>query len=271
MDSFRPYNALAKPSFPANDVSSRIKTELLSYEVDLSTARTFTSLAQPFLDLNIVGNAFFVDQNSDVGNATVVFADQPLPGTVVPVYVQAGFIARVPFTRVMIANTAQAGKKLRFFYGVDIDFVPSINGTFSISGTVGVTPTLGTNGATTDQGYIYGASYKSTTTLAANTPDTVFTPAANANGAIVWDCGFSQRGTPGAAASFIAKNGAPATIIDGDVICQGDQWGVDASTPKSYIAGKMPRVTRIAAGKGLYYISALIEDTTHRHCNYTLL
>lgn len=255
MDSFRPYNALAKPSFPANDVGSRLKTELLSYEVDLSTARTFTSLSQPFLDLSIVGNAFFVDQNSDVGNATVVFADQPLPGTVVPVYVQAGFIARVPFTRVMIANTAQAGKKLRFFYGVDIDFVPSINGTFSISGTVGVTPTLGTNGATLDQGFIYGASYKSNSSLAANTPDTIFSPASNVNGAIVWDAQYGTSAAANGSASILAKTSAPASVIDGDVI-------VSVSVASGVICrGNTVRAVRIAAGKGLYRISSQAEGS----------
>jgi hypothetical protein len=233
----------------------------------LSTARTFGAFT--FADLPFAGNSFFVDQNSDVGNATIMFADQPLPGTVVPVFVQAGFIARVPFTRIMIANSAQAGKKLRFFYGVDIDFVPSINGTFSISGSVGVTPTLGTNGATTDQGYIAGATFASTTVLGASATEQVFAAASNTNGAIIWNYGNWANGAAGVIqTSLVAKATAPTTVIDGTVIdmCSGVSGGVTAPIGPQ----RAPR--RIASGLGLFFVNSTNAQTNgNRFCAYTLL
>src|SRR3954465_8273196 len=91
------FHPFLKPSFDAISIQNRLKTEMLAYELDLSTGRTFA--ANTFADLPFAGNAFYVDQESDVGSASIMFADQPLPGTVVPVKVLPGFIAKVPFTR----------------------------------------------------------------------------------------------------------------------------------------------------------------------------
>lgn len=266
-NQLQPFKVLSRPSFNANDVSSRLKTEVLCYELDLSVARTFA--ANTFADLNFAGNSFYVDQNSDVGNAQIIFADQPLPGTIVPVYVQAGFIARVPFTRLMIANSAQAGKKLRFFFGVDIDFVPSINGTLSISGNINVVPALDTQGATTDRGYIAGATFASVTALGASGTENVFLAAANTNGAIIWDIANWANGAAGVIqSSLVAKNGAPASVIDGTVLhmVAGVSGGVTAPIGSQ----RMPR--RIASGLGLYFVNnANAQTNGQRFVAYTLL
>jgi hypothetical protein len=85
--------------------------------------------------LPLSGNSFYIDQDpSIVGNATVHFQDTNLGQSSTPIYVGPGFIAKVPFTQLLIENkTAQAGKVLRIVYGTDVDFTAGVNATIAIS------------------------------------------------------------------------------------------------------------------------------------------
>lgn len=95
-------------------------------DIDLSSARSIS--AGTALLINIAGNSFYVDNdNSNVGTATVHFQDTNLGNASAPFLVSAGFIANVGFTQILIENTAQASKRLRIFYGVDIDFQAGVN------------------------------------------------------------------------------------------------------------------------------------------------
>lgn len=89
-------------------------------DVDLSTARSGSSAAV----ITFAGNSIYIDQAAASGYATLKLQDtardRPTPFTVYP-----GFIARVPFTRIIVENVAQPGKVLRIIYGVDVDFVPA--------------------------------------------------------------------------------------------------------------------------------------------------
>lgn len=256
------FNGFRRADESFKRVQSQFSTEILAYELDLTSGRSFVT--STFADLPFAANSFYVDQNTDVGNATVLFANQQTPGTVVPVFVQPGFIARAPFTRLMIANSAQVGKKLRFFYGVDIDFVPSINGTLSIGTINGVV-------SVQEQGTAYGASFASTTALAANTPAVIVAPGTNVNGIVVRAASFRVRGQPGQVSAFIAKASAPASVIDGDVIVGTDGMAGDFTTPKDHIFGSLKQFVRIPAGKGLYTISTLLEDSCFKSVVYSLL
>lgn len=125
--------------------------------------------------------------------------------------------------------------------------------------------------AVMERGFAYGASYKSLTLKAANTPDEVFSPAANANGAIVWRANFQTQSAANTGAAYVAKASAPATVIDGDVIVGTDALytGVGAQTGAS---GKLERPVFIAAGKGFYYIATTLESLIGvRSVLYTLL
>lgn len=122
---------------------------------------------------------------------------------------------------------------------------------------------------TTPRGFIYGASYASTTAKAANTPDTVFSAAANVNGAIVWDARFiSSISASSPTCAYLAKTSAPATILDGDPIVIED---FEPSTAGFYGGGSLKNPVFIAADKGLYYISTGGDLTTQRSVLYTLL
>lgn len=104
-------------------------------DIDLSTARSIS--AGTALFINIAGNSFYIDADTaNVGVATVHFQDTNLGNASAPFYVNPGFIANVGFTQVLIENASQAGKRLRIFYGVDIDFQAGVNSNINISGTV---------------------------------------------------------------------------------------------------------------------------------------
>jgi hypothetical protein len=256
------FPGITSPSIDFGSVIDGRRATLFVYELDLTSARSLT--AGTATQIKLTGNSIFIDQASDVGNATVIFEGvQDDTGPVIrpAVYVQPGFVAKIPFANLRIANSAQSGKKLRIFYGVDVDFVPSVNASVAISGNVSAVP----------YGAAYGASYKSTTNLAANTADAVFAAASNINGALVHGAEFisGNGGTAGyAATGFLAKTSAPTTAIDGDVILGATNW---TSTVGS--TGQLQQPVFIAAGKGLYFISTLAETANgvYRNVRYTLL
>lgn len=246
---------------PSTDFAALIdgrRATLFVYELDLSTARSFA--AGTAVQLKLTGNTVFVDQASDVGNVTMIFEgvqDDTGPLIRPAIYVQPGFIAKIPFANLRVANTAQTGKKLRIFYGVDVDFVPSVNASVAITGNVNAV----------NYGATYQTSYKSTTLLAANTPDTIFSPGANVNGAIVWSAGGFTRGTA-LGTSFLAKSSAPTNILDGDPITQ---VALGENSTDVWANHSLPNPIFIGAGKGLYYISPALEVVAYRTALYTLL
>lgn len=255
---------LNKPTSDFNAIRDGRNSLPLYIDVDLTNARSIA--ANSALVLNIAGNSFFTDADTaNGGNATVHFQDTALGNTSAPFFVSPGFIANVGFTQLLIENAAQAGKRIRIFYGVDIDFQAGVNASISITGSMSVISLPNPRST-------YGASYKSLTPTAALTPDTVFAPGANVNGAIVTTANFLSHNSGGATfASFVAKSSAPATSIDGDVILSSDNFTLLAG---NYISsGSLKTPIFIPAGKGLYYITAVAESAGYamRSVLYTLL
>lgn len=257
-------NQLNFPGFrrPTSDfgaVRTDFQTGPLMYELDLTTARSIG--AGTVAILAIAGNALYVDQAADVGNATLIFQDD---SNIRParVYVAAGFNYRGPWTRLMIENTAQPGKMLRFFYGVDIDFQPGLNAQVQITGTVAVQ----------EQGIAYAAGFASTAALAANTPQSVWTAAANVNGAILWRAGLmSNNTTPNLTlGAFICKAAAPAGVADGDVLMSTSARH-QAQVALESSGGDQYATLRLAAGKRGDFIVSAAESSGYRSCLYTLL
>jgi len=127
------FNGFQRPSIDLDAVRDGRRAPLLYLDVDLSTVQTIAG-GNPVI-LPISGNSFYVDQDpSIVGNATVHFQDTNLQASSAPIFVGAGFIAKVPFTQLLIENkTAQAGKKLRIVYGTDVDFTAGVNATIAVT------------------------------------------------------------------------------------------------------------------------------------------
>jgi hypothetical protein len=104
------------------------------YDVDLSTARS--AAAGTALSLNVAGNSFYVDANPTDGYALVHFQDTSSDRAASPLYASPGAIFNIPFTQILIENVAQAGKRMRIVYGVDVDFQPGSVSQIALSGSV---------------------------------------------------------------------------------------------------------------------------------------
>lgn len=114
------FNGIAQPSDDFQAVRSGARSMPLQFDVDLASARTFAAGTQANIEL--AGNFLYVDQKANSGNCTVHFQDQN--DRAVSVTLLPGMLWRVPFTKIAIENTAQAGASMRFIYGVDIDALP---------------------------------------------------------------------------------------------------------------------------------------------------
>lgn len=245
---------LKQPSTDFNGVRDGRNSLPLYIDIDLSSARSINANTQ--LVIEIAANSFYADADTtNGGNATVHFQDTNLGASSAPFFVSPGFIANVGFTKLLIENTAQAGKRIRIFYGVDIDFQAGVNSSISISGNVTVVEP------------VYNGNYASVTPMAANTPSMVFSPAANVNGAIVNLATMNSFSGVAGYASLLAKASAPASVVDGDVL-------LICAPPTTVYYGSPFQINskvRIPAGKGLYFISSALETTGARSCTYTLL
>lgn len=117
-----------------------------------------------------------------------------------------------------------------------------------------------------------GGSWASGATMAANTPLTIFTPAANVNGAIIHSMEAMDSFTVSGFQSFIAKASAPTSPVDGQIIAQTVAM-VRSDAGGATFHGVVREVpTQIAAGLGFYFISISAGAASQlRNCRYTLL
>jgi hypothetical protein len=121
LDRFRGTRS-PSPDFAA--VRSDLQTTPLYVDIDLTVGRSLAGGTA--LDLALNGNVVYIDQKANSGYASMHFNDDAIKGntgfTVFP-----GFLARVPFTKIIIENDAQPGITMRLIYGVDLDFVPAVS------------------------------------------------------------------------------------------------------------------------------------------------
>jgi len=270
------FPGVGKPTSDMQAVRDGRRSTLLGYLVDLTNARSFAAGTQLLLDIQ--GNVFLSDPlfdltgNSLAGVARVHFQDENFNPVGTYVTVLPSAIYKVPFTRVAVENYAQPGKFLYIVYGVDIDLVPGSSQ--QVQATVNNLAQQLIGGVqelvVMERGYTYGANYKSSTALAANTPDAVFTPASNVNGAILWAAAaWTWNGTNVMNLALLAKASAPATAIDGDLLTSGKANSPQAGSYTGLL--DLARPVFIAAGKGLYFLSSVAEANAFRSASYTLL
>jgi len=134
-----------KPSSDMESVRDGRRAPLLYLDIPLDS--TFSIAGGNALVLPISGNSFYIDQDTNVaGNAYVHFQDTNLQTASAPIYVGAGFIAKVPFTQLLIENkVAQAGKKIRIVYGIDVDFTAGVNATIAVTNQAAVSNSATSN------------------------------------------------------------------------------------------------------------------------------
>lgn len=262
------FSGIQRPESDFKRVRDDMATPLLSFDLDLTSARTLAAGTAATID--IAGNFLAIDQRADVGNALVTFQDDAFSARPAQVYMQTGSKAKLPFTRLLIENAAQPGKYLRIVYGVDVDFDPSPTANVTISGNINVLPALDVQGATLDRGFIYGATFQNFTAQALNTALQVFAPGSNINGAILWDaaCAYQSAGAAGTWA-MLAKTSAPVGVTDGDCIMGPSSFVFDGA--RLGPVGRLMSARRIPAGKGLYFFNSTAESAGHKSAIYTLL
>lgn len=109
------------------------------------------------------------------------------------------------------------------------------------------------------------------TAIVANTPVNVFTPVANANGAILLSASISLYNVGSVNCAFLTKNANPANPLDGSHVLSGGQNAGVVGSAMGHIPLTAPQF--IAAGQGLYFISdaAIAAVNGWRACRYRLL
>lgn len=126
-----------------------------------------------------------------------------------------------------------------------------------ISGSVEVNGTVSTQ----ETGLEYGASWFDNAANLANVPAVIFTPAQNVSGAILHQS-FIDSVNGGGTVNLVAKTSAPTSVGQGDSLHLGIGDGALRMNNQPI---------KIAAGKGLYYISSALETGGVRSVLYTLL
>lgn len=250
-------NKLTTPTDDFGAVRDGRTSPVFYLDIDLATART---AANPLI-LDFAGNSFYVDANPADGNAVATFMQRDTGRADCPFYVSPGFIVNLPFTRIMFQNTAQPTKKIRVFYGVDVDFQP---------GAVSQIAVTNAGGFTGIRGEVATGSYASSNAISANVPETVFTPASNVNGAIILSIGGMawSNASQFPFSTFIAKSSAPTSVVDGEGF--GPMGGSTNGT-NFFEYHSMNTPQTIAPGLGFYFITGSAINGGHRYCRFKLL
>ena len=163
-----------------------------------------------------------------------------------------------------IFNSSVA-QTVKIFVGDDEAIYNRLSGTVTINGgsLTGINSTV----KTVNDGAAPGSYYANNTVLAANSPVAVFLPAANVNGAVIYDARFYSASGGFTLPALIAKNGAPASNIDGNVLLMADAV---ANTTTRELCASLKNTIQIPAGLGLYFFSQVLETNGHRSVAYTL-
>lgn len=220
--------------------------KLRHVDVVLDAARDAS--AGTALDIEISGDAIYIDANPADGNARLFIQSSGNEAGEVPLYVSPGAIFNVPFTKLRIENDAQAGKKIRIVYGVGVEFQPGSVAQLTLAGDVAldaatlaaleyvsVRPEAPTGSWAISAAYAGGAT-------------NIFTAAANVNGAILLDASLSSYNSGAATQSILAaKATAPASFSDGEILLSFNTGAGSMQVPAHLQTPKY-----IAPGLGLW-------------------
>lgn len=241
-------NALASPSSDFRAVRDGRRTQPFYVDVALDAAYTDAS---PLI-LPISGNSLYVDGRPTDGNVQIEFQDTSSDPVGVPFYVSPGFIYRGAFTQVRVTCAAQAGKKVRIIYGVDIDFQPGSVAQLALTGGVDLNVQT-----ILDSRYTSVLGFQSVASIAAmltNTPFTFFTAAQNVKGAYVNFASIAVGNGAEVHGAIIAKIAAPTGVNDDLVVGKTVAYYTAGANPTSGV--NLAENIFIPAGLGLYAIAS---------------
>lgn len=185
-----------------------------------------------------------------------------------------------PFKNLYVTNTGATKETIKLTISRDQKAGSAkVGGSVAIVGAVelgaaslGALESIDLNAATRDllRFEAYGASYNTNGGTAANVAEVIFSPAANVNGAIIHSAQISDGNTTGLSiASIVAKATTPSNVSDGDAILSAD--ASDVMTGLFVVNGSLKNPLKIPAGKGLFFVSNIVQSTAKRSVLYTLL
>ncbi len=169
--------------------------------------------------------------------------------------------------------TSAAAQMVRFAYGTGEAGTRRSAGSVNIANVPTVALQAG-DMSTLRRPESYTGVYTSSVMLAANTPEVVFSPAANVNGAIVYAAQSVNYATLGNMESYLAKASAPANIIDGVPIVVSQANVINSSNTNVISYTKLDRDVFVPPGLGLYFIASAAMSSAAgsvRFCRYRLL
>lgn len=121
-----------------------------------------------------------------------------------------------------------------------------------------------------NQAYSPSGIFSSSTNLAANSPVTIVSSAANINGIIVYRATVQNYNlTSMSLQALISRQTPPASIADGNMIMIPDSQAVVSGN--YWVGGKLDKPIYIPPGFGLYYLSTLLTTVNLLNVHYTIL
>lgn len=158
--------------------------------------------------------------------------------------------------------TSSVSQTLKIYMGGVKATYNRLGGTVSVSGTVN----------TKETGSALTNTYKAAASnlLAANGVDTIFTPAANVNGAIIQSLEFiSGNATSSQLGGYYVRATAPTAANDSGAILSFRGFATFGSSNRFF--GSKDTPITIGAGLGLYFFSSFLEDYQIRSASWTFL
>lgn len=172
----------------------------------------------------------------------------------------------------VIQITSASAQTIRFAYGTGEAGTRRAAGAVSIVGTVPVDLVQADVDAIR-RPEAWTGSYFATSALAANTPEVVFTAAANVNGAIVHAMQSRNYSAFGAYEAYLAKATAPVSVADG-VTLAGAKLGFWNGASNNASEIECREKIFVPAGLGMWFISNVLMVATlgnMRSVRYQLL
>lgn len=220
----------------------------------------FTLAANGVQMLTVSGKNFRIQSQTGAVDVTVDSVGT-LPGLLT-----GQGLKNVPFSRLTLRDASGAPNVGQILVAPE-EFID--NRTYGVSTIAGGSVDLAAATLNTiTRPLLAGASWSNAATLGAGATN-IFLPAANVNGAIIHSA-YSQDISAGAVLqSFLAKNAAPASVLDGEVVALSQYAPVTGNSVQNIA---MTQPLRIAAGLGLYFYSSAAGSAGYgRACRYTLL
>lgn len=250
---------------------SQIATNFAQLDIPMTLASTaFPGNSNGWVVFNIAGTTLYVDTDPTLGNAvaSLQFNSQQDAGAA-KFYAQAGQNwESLTFKQVALSWAAQPGKIMRLMYSMDGRVFPS-NAGASVAATIANAASAPV--PVSEQGIVFGASFKSMTSLVAGTPENVWSAAANVNGVIVFQAEYMAQVTPATGAiNFACKATAPTTPTDGTVIATNSGgWALGTAFFSVLKLNRAINVLPALRGDfGLW--GGVTETLGYRNCLYTL-